>query len=177
MIHSARPKVPPVVIASHLKIIQFCEIMKSGDGRSYSDHYRSLLRVGRVDQNIYFNENRPGWIVPSFSGFLSFSSSCSTRNFSLFWRTKIQPEKRDAKWKRRWAKKFGYHLTYTHTADQQQVFPQTRGVDVNKRSVTTHSCSLLYSIRFGHFMSSCLYLSLLLATSWPKLRFAIKCMF
>ena len=53
-----------------------------------------------------------------------------------------------------------------------------RGVDSNKRTVATHSYSLLLGIRIGHYMSNCLFLSLLLATSWPKLRFAIiECAF
>ena len=34
---------------------------------------------------------------------------------------------------------------------------QTRGVDVHKRTVTMHSCSLLQGIRFGHNISSCLF--------------------
>ena len=41
----------------------------------------------------------------------------------------------------------------------------SRGVDVNKRTVTTYSCSFLATIRPIFF--------LLLATSWPKIRFAI----
>ena len=43
----------------------------------------------------------------------------------------------------------------------------TRRVDVNKRTVTTHIYRLLQGIKFGHY-----FLFRLLATSWPKLRFA-----
>ena len=35
----------------------------------------------------------------------------------------------------------------------------------------TNSHSLLKGMRFGHSMSSCIFFSPLLATSWPKLRF------
>ena len=49
-----------------------------------------------------------------------------------------------------------------------------RGVDVNKRTVTTYIFNLLQGIRFGHYMSSCLFLSLLLTTFWLKLRYAFK---
>ena len=49
------------------------------------------------------------------------------------------------------------------------------GVDVNKRTVTEHSYSLLKEIRFGHYMV--FFLSLSLATSWVKLSFAkIECL-
>ena len=34
---------------------------------------------------------------------------------------------------------------------------QVRGVNVNKRTVTTHSYILRYGIRLGHFMSRCLF--------------------
>ena len=56
-------------------------------------------------------------------------------------------------------------------------FATLRGVDVNKRTVTTNFYSLK-GIRFGHNMSSCLFSFSVLATSWPKLRLAIiECMF
>ena len=32
-----------------------------------------------------------------------------------------------------------------------------RGVDVNKRTATTHSYSWLLRLRFGHYMSSCFF--------------------
>ena len=35
--------------------------------------------------------------------------------------------------------------------------PATRGVDVKKRTVTMHSYSVLQGIRFGHYMSCCLF--------------------
>ena len=34
---------------------------------------------------------------------------------------------------------------------------RSRGISVNKRTVTRHSCSLLWGIRIGHIMSSCLF--------------------
>ena len=41
-----------------------------------------------------------------------------------------------------------------------------RGVDANKRTVTTHSCSLLWGIIFGYHMRSCLIFFLFY---WPHL--------
>ena len=34
---------------------------------------------------------------------------------------------------------------------------QSRGVDVNKRTATKHSYSLIQGMRFGHYMDSCLF--------------------
>ena len=51
--------------------------------------------------------------------------------------------------------------------------PLPRGVDVNKRTVTTQFYRFLQGKRFDHNMASLLiFLSFLLATSWPKLRLA-----
>ena len=46
-----------------------------------------------------------------------------------------------------------------------------RGVNVNKRTVTTHPCCLLQEIRFDHNMS--LFSFSFTGHTWPKLIFAI----
>ena len=40
---------------------------------------------------------------------------------------------------------------------QQADLAKFKGIDVKKRTVTTYACSLLYGIRFGHYMGSCLF--------------------
>ena len=47
------------------------------------------------------------------------------------------------------------------------IVEKSRGVDFKKRTVMTHR------YRFGYYMTDVYFLSLLLATSWPKLSFAI----
>ena len=51
-------------------------------------------------------------------------------------------------------------------SSSSQLVQLARGVDVNKRTVTTHSYSQLQRIKFGHFIGSCLFS---LSFYWPYL--------
>ena len=77
--------------------------------------------------------------------------------------------------------------TEQYIAKQSQFFPYievvlflstlllARGIDVIKRTVTTHFYNVLQGIRYGHNMTSYAYfLSLLLATSWRQLIFSVN---
>ena len=54
------------------------------------------------------------------------------------------------------------HAQLSFSCSKQVEKGETRGVDDNKRTVTTHSCSFLLGLRFDHLMSSCLFY-------WPHL--------
>ena len=48
----------------------------------------------------------------------------------------------------------GWHAAWINGCIDDE---RKRGVDSYKRTVTTHSCSSLKGVRFGHYMSSCLF--------------------